>query len=216
MIERSNASKLIYLPVNSFIQNVASRAPVPGGGSVAALEGSVGAGLYVMVCRLSVSRVDDTHADYFRSLTKSGMELRDRLRDLVDADSQAYEEVIEAAKLPEETSEEVAKKAKVVAEANKKAAEAPLATAKACLQGLEWGEELAQKCFDGAITDVGVAAQSLLTGFMGARLNVLVNLAGMEDAEVKDEMRSFLDESRPKAHKLAEAVLEVVERRLQS
>lgn len=213
MIERSQASKLIYLPTTSFIQNVASRAPVPGGGSVAALSGSLGAGLYVMVCRLSIPRVE-LEAGLFRDLVKKGMDLRDRLRDLIDADSVAYEEVIEAARLPADTAEEKETKAAQVAETTRKAAEVPYATAMACLEGLEWGRTLAEKCFSGAITDVGVGAQCLLNGFLGARLNVLVNLSELDEAKFSKKLRSTLDEKKPWAQEKTDQILTTVEKRL--
>ncbi len=214
MIERSKASKLVYLPVTSFVQNVASRAPVPGGGSVAALEGSLGAGLYVMVCRLSETRVSEADGGYFREIANAGMALRDRLRGLVDADSDAYEEVIGAARLPEDTEEERTEKSSRLEKANRKAAGVPFETASACLDGLKWGEELAGKCFEGAVTDVGVGAQSLLSGYIAARLNVLVNLAGMNDEKEAGKMRSFLDENLAWAKKTTEAVLDIVEKRI--
>jgi glutamate formiminotransferase/formiminotetrahydrofolate cyclodeaminase len=213
MIERSKASKLIYLPTTSFVQNVASRAPVPGGGSVAALSGSLGAGLYVMVCRLSIPKAKE-HESYFRELTTKGMELRDRLRDLVDLDSVAYEDVIEAAKLPDGNEEEKAAKQKKVQAATRKAAEVPFQTAQACAEGLSLGLELAQKCFAGAVTDVGVGCQSLLTGFLGARLNVLVNLGDLEDTVFAGTLRSELDEILPEARETTQRVLETVEGRL--
>jgi len=204
MTERAKASKLAYLPVTSFVQNVASRAPVPGGGSVAALAGSMGSALSVMVCRISASKMGDELRPYFEEIEQTVMKYRDRLRDLVDADSDAYDAVIAAGR------DAPGDKARAM-EANRKAAEVPLETARVCFDALSPLPELARKAFKGAVTDVGVAALMLRSGLIGARYNVLVNLPSVGDEAFANTCRTDLDAWVEKADRLAAETTAAVE-----
>ena len=205
MAERAKASKLAYIPVTSFVQNVASRAPVPGGGSVAALSGSLGAALQVMVCRISGSRMGEENRPFFDELEKKAMSWRDALRDLIDADSEAYDEVIEANKADDEEA---------VARANRRAAEVPLETARVAREAMTSLEELAGRCYAGAVTDVGVAASMLLSAIVGARYNVLVNLPAVRDAAFAEEARARVDGWLEEARQVEARVAELVASRL--
>ncbi len=205
MTERAKASKLVYLPVTSFVQNVASRAPVPGGGSVAALSASLGASLQVMVCRISSTRMGEEARPYFEEVEREAMGLRDDLRTLVDADSDAYEEVIAAAKSADSTA---------VAQAARKAAEVPLKTAELARRAMDLLEELARKAYPGAVTDVGVAAVMLQGAVVGARYNVLVNVPSVGDETFALEASRRLDQWRREAADIAAAVAGIVESRM--
>lgn len=207
MTERAKASKLIYLPVTSFVQNVASRAPVPGGGSVAALSASLGAALEAMVCRISSTRMGEDARPYFEEVEQEAMGLRDDLRDLVDADSDAYEAVIAAAKSGD---------AGASSDAARKAAEVPLRTAELARRAMDLLENLAKKAYPGAVTDVGVAALMLQGAVKGAGYNVLVNLPSVGDGAFGAEAREKLEQWNQEAAAIAAAVAEIVTSRMES
>ncbi len=205
MAERAKASKLAYIPVTSFVQNVASRAPVPGGGSVAALSGSLGAALQVMVCRISAGRMGEAERPFFEELEKRAMEWRDRLRDLVDEDAEAYDRVIEANKSGDAAAQ---------AEANRRAAEVPLETARVARQAMDTLKDLAQRCYPGAMTDVAVAAGMLAAAVSGARFNVLVNLPAVGDEAFVARARCEVDTWLGEALEIESHVVRRVEERL--
>ncbi len=205
MTERAKASKLAYLPVTSFVQNVASRAPVPGGGSVAALSGSLGAALQAMVCRISSTRMGEEARPYFEEVEQQSMALRDELRDLVDADSEAYEVVLAAVK---------SKDVEAQGRAARKAAEVPFKTAELSRRAMDLLEELARKAYPGAVTDVGVAAVMLQSAVIGARYNVLVNLSSVPDEEFCSDARRKLKQWVEEASRIAESVAGIVESRM--
>lgn len=195
MADKSNASLLGNIPVASFIQNVSSRSPAPGGGSVAALAGSLGAALGTMVCRLTIGKkkykdVEET----MRNLEKDMLPLRDTLKDLIDRDTEAFDMVMAAFELPSETPEEKLEKEKAVALASMQAAEVPLEVMKNCLQGVQILTQVAESGNVNSISDAGVANLCFRTGFEGAKLNVLINIKGLEDSEWKQKMEKEVSE----------------------
>lgn len=214
MTERAKASKLTFLPVTGFVQNVASRSPTPGGGSVAALSGSMGAGLITMVCRLSGAKQGEELREFFRESEQKAIELRDRLRDLTDADAEAYEAVVAAMGLDQSTSDRAEARKRAVDEANRRAAEVPFETMGACLRGLELLEPVVDKCFKGAITDAGVAGLVLEAGFMGAMYNVQVNLPGVADTDFTARTRSRMQRMVPRMFDLAAGIRRVLAEKL--
>ena len=214
MTDRAKASKLVYLPLTSFIQNVASRSPTPGGGSVAATSGSLGAGLTTMVCRLSGAKQGDELKDFFRESEQKAIELRDRLRTLTDSDAEAYDGVVAAMGMPKSTDDEKAARQQAVDEANKKAAEVPFDTMSACLEGLELLWPVTEKCFEGAVTDAGVAGLMLEAGYLGAMYNVQINLPSVADSDFAARTRSKMQLMTPRVFDLTAKIRRFLARKL--
>jgi formiminotetrahydrofolate cyclodeaminase len=213
MTEKAKASLLAYRPVASFIQNVASRSPAPGGGSVAALAGSIGAALTIMVSRLTIGKKAYKEVeDDMRRIEDIGKEFRDKLLDLVDRDSDAFDAVMDAMRLPDNTPAEKAAKAEAERTATLGAIQVPLDVMELAVGMLPHTLEVANKGNVNSISDVGVAGMMLRDALEGAAMNVMINLPGMEDktkaAEFKSRMEKVLAEGKEIADEIHRVVME--------
>lgn len=215
MVERAQASKLAYLPVAGFIQHTASRSPTPGGGAVAALSGSLGASLLIMVCRLSLGKKKLAHLEEaMRGRVEALMPLRDRLRELVDEDAAAFDGVMAAYGLPSGTEEEKSARAAAIASGYAAATQVPLEVARQCLAGLEQAGGIAAEGSENALSDAAVAGLALHTGFHGALYNVRINLPELPPGDLRQEAEAALAEWPARADALAAAARSAVEARL--
>lgn len=178
------------------IDAFASTDPVPGGGSAAALAGATGASLLLMVAAMpkTESGAPEETADLAEASSRLHP-LRDRLLELVDRDSEAYQQVMAAFKLPKGTAEENAARMQAIAAATRLATDAPLDTMRACQQALRGAVVVATNGNRRTTSDVGVGVELLLAALRGARLNVEINLSGLGDAgyaaQVKDEVEAL-------------------------
>ncbi len=168
---------LIELSVRDLAAALSSSAPVPGGGSAAAVAGALGASLVSMVAALTAGRVGyETVDDEVRSIGGEAADLRDRLLDLADRDSRAYDAVMHARRLPKATDEERARRKAAMADSFVLAAEVPLETARTAAQVMELAARIAPLGNPNAASDAGVAAQLASAAVRGAILNVRINL----------------------------------------
>jgi formiminotetrahydrofolate cyclodeaminase len=169
--------RLIDKPVSQFLTELASSAPAPGGGSVAALSGALGAALVSMVCNLTVGKKKyaDVEKD-IKALLENSERLRHKLADLLQADVQAYTAVSQAMKMPRATDEEKVARAKVMQQALKKATDVPLQIAEACVEVIALCQPAAEKGNKNAVSDAGVAILLAEAGLRSAALNILINL----------------------------------------
>jgi len=215
MVERAQASKLAYLPVASFIQHTASRAPTPGGGAVAALNGSLGAGLLLMVCRLTVGKKKYQAAEAaMRERAEGLMPLRDRLKELVDEDARAFDLVMEAYGMPKGDDAEEEAQARALALAYAEATRVPLEVMRLCLDGLERGQDIATQGSDNALSDAAVAGLVLHAGFHGAAYNVRINLPELASGGLRDEAEKGLAQWPARADSLCAKIRETIDRRM--
>ncbi|HVZ49723.1 MAG TPA: glutamate formimidoyltransferase [Gemmatimonadaceae bacterium] len=167
-----------------FVDEVASSAPVPGGGSVSAHVGALGGALAEMVAGLTVGRKKYAAVDEeMRSLAVRAATLRERLATLVQADADAYGLVSAAYKLPKATPEEQVARNAAIQAALMKAAEVPLETARACADVAGLAAACGEKGNTNAASDAGVAALLAEAACRGAAYNVRINVAGMPDKE---------------------------------
>jgi glutamate formiminotransferase/formiminotetrahydrofolate cyclodeaminase len=172
------------------VDEVASSAPTPGGGSVAALAGSLAAALATMVARLTIGKKRyAAHEARMREIERAGDVLRRELLELVTEDAKAYEGFVAAAKMSQRTPEEVATREKAQADAARNAAAVPLRTADACLRALELASAVAEVGNQNAVSDAGVAAWMARAGAEGAALNVAINLPSVAPAD-RDALES--------------------------
>lgn len=179
--------------VKALLEDFRSPAPTPGGGSAAALAGAVGASLLAMVAVLPkprASTAEDLHR--LRDVGERCTGLATELEQLVDRDSEAYELVVSAYRLPKVTDEEKASRARSIRSALEAAIAAPLAVMRACSAGIALGPVLETYGNPNASSDVQVGLELLRAGLRGARLNVEINLGSVKDAayvaEVTGEM----------------------------
>ena len=173
-----------------YTELLASALPVPGGGSAAAVAGSLGASLVAMVARLCEGRpVFDVHQATIEMALEAGDRLRDRFLELADEDAAAYGAFNAARRLPKETDAQRANRDRTLAEAARRASEVPLECVGACLELAAIAEQLAGRSNPNASSDLGVAV--LLAGAAGeaAAANVFVNLPSVDDQDWAGETR---------------------------
>jgi glutamate formiminotransferase/formiminotetrahydrofolate cyclodeaminase len=178
------------LSLEQFLDALASNTPTPGGGTAAAVGGAMGASLAEMVAALTLSKEKYAAShDAMRPIAEAARLARMELLSLAREDSEAYESVVAARRLPKETEEQKAARAQRIALANTHAAEVPMRTARAAVRLLSALPDLAAKGNPNAVSDAGAAALLLDACVEAALLNVGINLPGIEDATFVAEMQ---------------------------
>ncbi|MBI5302643.1 MAG: cyclodeaminase/cyclohydrolase family protein [Chloroflexi bacterium] len=201
--------------VQTFLDQVASAEPAPGGGTVAALSGALGASLVAMVCRLTIGRKNYAAVnDEMQTILIRAEELQRELRDLMQSDTDAYARVMEAYKLPKHTDEEKNARANAIRDALKHATDVPLHVAEQCAQVLELARVVAEKGNKNAASDGGVGALMAEAGVRGAALNVAINLGSIDDAMFTQDRRSRAAQLVAEAERRKREILAIVEKRL--
>lgn len=206
--------QLSNVTLGSFLDELASASPAPGGGSAAALAGALGAALVAMVCRLTIGRksYQDVSAE-LEAILPRAEERRQELIQLMDADAEAYQRVIAAYKLPKENDADKASRAVVIQEALKVAAQVPLQIARACADVLTMSATVAGKGNKNAASDAGAGALLAEAGLRAAIMNVEINLGLIEDASFVQETRSQLQPLR-QAGERRQQIVDTVQARL--
>ena len=185
------SEQLLDRTVRQFLDELASAAPAPGGGSVAALSGAMAAGLLTMVCDLTIGKqAYGEFEDEARSIRARAEILRVELQSLLQADVEAFTGLMAAYKLPRATDADAASRKAAIQRATRAATEVPLRTARAAAALLPLCLPLARQGSRNAVSDVGVAAQLIRATVPAALLNVDINLPVLEDAQFVRQMRS--------------------------
>jgi formiminotetrahydrofolate cyclodeaminase len=189
--------------LEDLLNNISSDSPAPGGGSVAAVSGSFGAALISMVCRLSIGKKKyEDVAEELKNVLSEAEYVRDELLSLSKEDVDAYNDVVEAYKIPDSQ-----KKKEQLQRAYKKAAAVPMEVAKKCQRILELAEITTNKGNQNAITDSGVGALMAYSGLKSALLNVKVNLKYIEDSGFIKEYRDEVDSIEKRANEIIEEIM---------
>ena len=200
-------SPLMSMTVTRFADEVSSESPAPGGGSVAALMGSLGAALAAMVANLTVGKAGYEQAwQELAGVAERGQALKDRLARAVDEDTEAFNRVMEAMRLPKGTPEQAAERDRAIEAANRAATEVPLQTARLCRQAIELAALAAEKGNRNSASDAGVAALAARAGVEGSVLNVLTNLGGIRDDAFKKACAAEAESLAAEAGRLCDAV----------
>ena len=185
---------LTELTIKEFINKVISNDPVPGGGSVSALNGALAAALSAMVANLTVCRKKYAEVnDIMEELSSRFEKLSSRLIEDVDRDSDAYNRVFAAFKMPKETDEEKAIRSEAIQRETKYAAQVPMEVARAVYEVLPMIDTVAQKGNSNAVTDACVSMMCARTAILGALLNVRINLTSIKDEAFVNAMREEAD-----------------------
>jgi glutamate formiminotransferase/formiminotetrahydrofolate cyclodeaminase len=187
----SAASKksLLKMDLRQFCNETLSDSPAPGGGSVAALMGALGASLGGMVANLSAAKRGwDDKLKYFSDWAVKAQQLKDELLFLVDEDTAAFKKVIDAFALPKESAEEKAARSAAIESATKYAAEIPLRVMETASKSYQLLSEMADKGNPNSISDVGVGALATRACVEGAALNVRINLGQLKDEKFKSAL----------------------------
>jgi len=206
---------LVSMKVNNFLSELASNSPAPGGGSVAALAGSLGAALSSMVCNLTIGK--EKYADVqseIKDTLKKSEQLRKELIKLIDEDTEAFNDVMKAFKMPKETEEQKNKRSKAIQEGYKTAAKIPLKTARTCEKILDVALIAAEKGNQNSITDSAVSALMANAGVQSAILNVEINLGSIKHEDFVNKISKELETIKKNSNKKAKEIVEIVYKKL--
>ena len=203
---------LVDLTVSEFIEEVASDKPAPGGGSVSALGGALGAALAVLIGKATIGKEKFIDVqEEMESVISKGTELYQRLNKLVDEDTEAFNQILHAYRMPKDEPEV---RSAAIQDAVKRAAEVPLQTAKISFEVLDLIIAVAERGNKNAITDAGVAALFAESAIRGALFNVKINMLSIKDEEVKQNFTNDMEEILTQLASKREAVIKVVEAEL--
>lgn len=208
-------SEILQQPLASFLDQLASKAPTPGGGSVAALSGAMAAGLLTMVCNLSIGK--KSMADFeqeARAILERAEQLRAELQQLAQDDISVFEHLMAAYGLPRATQADAATRKAAIQRVTQQATTLPLQTAHAIAALLPLCTPLARHGNRNAISDVGVAALLIQAAVPAALLNVDINLATIEDQIFVRETRVQAQDLRTGVNEEIQQVLAIVQERI--
>jgi len=206
---------LASMKISGFLSELASSSPAPGGGSVAALAGSLGASLSSMVCNLTVGKEKyKKFEDEIKKTLKKSEELRNDLTILIDKDSMAFNDVMKTFKMPKDTEEQKKKRSAAIQEGYKTASMVPMETAKTCAEILDIAKTVAEKGNQNSITDAAVSAIMARAGFESAIFNVKINLGSIKDEKFVKKISSELQNLQKQVSKKSEEILKIVDKQL--
>lgn len=208
---------LVNLNLRDFHEVLASDAPAPGGGSVAALSGAMGAGLISMVCRLTIGKKGYEHVEEIAkdTMDKSDI-LGEELLSSVDKDTEAFNGVMAAFKMPKNSDEEKSSRSSAIQNGYKEAVQSPLSIAKACLDVMELAHLMMDKGNNNALSDIGVGADMAFAGLEGAIMNVEINLPSIKDYELVDKIKTQVNGMELRGQNLREIIHGFVKSKLKS
>ena len=207
--------KLVELDVLKFLDVVDSNSPAPGGGSVSALASSLGASLARMVAHLSFGKknyealADDVKAKFVANFDEL-LKIKNELNDLIDRDSEAYNTVMAAYKLPKETDEEKATRSVEIQKSLKYAIQTPYDIVVLSGKAISLLGEILANGNQNAITDIGVGTMLLMVGLEGGILNVKVNLSSIKDTEYVEKITKEIYDIKATAEKEKERIMGIV------
>ncbi len=195
-----------------FVDALASKNAVPGGGGAAALVGSIGMALGSMVCNLTIGKKKYAeHEDVIKDILLKANKIEKDLLDMIDKDAECFLPLSKAYGLPKSTPEEIKIKEETMENALKLACEVPIDIVKTCYEAIKLHEELVDKGSKLALSDVGVGIQCLRAALLSGQLNVLININSIKDEEYVKNIRSEIDELVSKGTKICDEVYAKVE-----
>ncbi len=211
-LEKEN--QLRKMSLVKFADELASDSPAPGGGSVAALCGSLAAGLSAMVANLSTKKLTfkklsekkKKQREELNNLAYEAQEVKDKLLQLIDTDTEAFDKLMSAMQMPGDTEEEKKVQLQAIESATKNATLVPLETMKQSYKVIEFSKIVSEKGMQSALSDAGVSAITGLTAVKSAYFNVKINLPGIKDEQFKKDVLAKADEILRKSKVLAEEI----------
>lgn len=194
-----------------FLDVLASKAPVPGGGGAAAMGGAIGMALSNMVGNLTVGKKKFADVeDEIKELLEKGYRIIDALKTLVDKDAEVFEPLSKAYGLPKDTPDEAARKEKVLEECSITACSVPLEIMRQAYAGIKIHERMGQIGTKLAISDVGCGVVFLKSALVSGYLNVLINLGAIKDKKFLEETSREIDRLLADGSKIADETLHLV------
>lgn len=199
------------MKLNEYMNTLASSAPAPGGGSASALCGAQGAALCAMVASLTIGKKKyEAYWEHCNDVLNRANELKERMVQLIDKDTAAFECVSAAYKLPKDTDEEKAARSRAIADATLGATLVPLETLNAAHEAMFLAEELIGKSNTNCASDIGVAALNTVSCARGAWLNIKINLGGIRDSARSEEIHRVGSELLSKCEEAGERIYRTI------
>ena len=212
LLEEGSAAKLIDLTAKGFANLTASESPAPGGGSVSAYMGALGAALGTMVANLSSHKAGWDHRwDEFSKWAEKGQSIMNEMLFLVDEDTNSFNKIMEAFGLPKDSDTEKAARSAAIQAATQYATEIPLRTMKVAYSGFDLIEEMVKEGNPNSVSDAGVGALAIRSAIYGAYMNVRINSVDLKDRTVADklvaEAQEIYDMTAGREKRIIDAVL---------
>lgn len=213
--ENGDDKALVKMTVKGFAEETSRESPAPGGGSVAAYMGALGAALGTMVANLSSHKPgwDDRWEEFSRWADK-GQALSSELLVLVDEDTRAFNKIMEAFGLPKKTDEDKRLRSEAIQAATLFATQVPLQTMQAAFGAFELCQAMAEFGNPNSVSDAGVGALATRAAVLGAGLNVKINAASLKDRETADKMIAEAEQLIAEAQKKEAEIIGIVERKI--
>ena len=214
-MEDADSKKLVNLSVEAFANETSRESPAPGGGTIAAYMGALGAALGTMVANLSSHKAGwDERCPEFSQWAERGQILKDNLLHLVDEDTEAFNEIMAAFAMPKLTEQDKALRSQAIQNATLHAAEVPLQTMKASMEVFDLCRAMAAEGNPASVSDAGVGALAARAAVLGAGLNVKINAGSLKDRSSADALIAEADRLIGDANKAEQEVLAIVESKL--
>jgi glutamate formiminotransferase/formiminotetrahydrofolate cyclodeaminase len=215
LLQDGSKRSLIKMNLREFANETASESPAPGGGSVSAYLGALGVSLATMVANLSSHKKGwDERWEEFSMWAEKGQQLKDELLKLVDADTEAFNRIMESFSLPKNSEEEKATRNQAIQDATRRAIEVPLSVMQVSLSAMEVIEAMAKAGNPNSISDAGVGALCARSAVWGAYLNVSINLAGLKDEQLKKNFAGRAAQMKEEAIQQEQKIIEFVENKI--
>jgi len=215
LMEKGDQKRLVDMTCKAFAEETASESPAPGGGSISAYSGALGAALGAMVANLSSHKAGwDEKWQYFSNYAAEGQKLMAHLLYLVDEDTAAFNKIMYVFAMPKNTDEEKAARSKALQEATLYATEVPLQTMKTAIKVFDLVKIMAQEGNPNSVSDAGVGALAARTAVLGAYLNVKINAADLKNREIAEKLLSEAEKIAKQADILEKEVLEIVNKKI--
>jgi glutamate formiminotransferase/formiminotetrahydrofolate cyclodeaminase len=215
LAKEEKMNKLIDMTCRDFADETASESPAPGGGSISAYMGALGAALATMVANLSSHKAGwDDRWEEFSDWAVRGQQIKDDLLALVDEDTNAFNKVMDAFGLPKTTDEEKAARTAAIQDATRYATEVPFRTMHRSFEGFEIIKAMAEHGNPNSVSDAGVGALCARSAIMGAFLNVKINAAGLKERAYADDILARGAEIERKAIDLETEILAIVNHKI--
>lgn len=213
--DENKTAKLIDLTVKGFADETSRESPAPGGGTISAYMGALGAALGTMVANLSSHKAGwDDRWEEFSNWADKGQKIQAELMVLVDEDTEAFNRIMEAFGLPKKTDEEKEARSAAIQAATLFATQVPLHTMQASFKVFELCKAMAEEGNPNSVSDAGVGVLAARAAVLGAGLNVKINASGLKDREAADKLVGEANELIKKANELEAEIMKIVEDKL--
>ncbi|MCF8349487.1 MAG: glutamate formimidoyltransferase [Bacteroidales bacterium] len=209
------SKKLVDMNLTAFANETASESPAPGGGSIAAYAGVLGASLATMVANLSShKRGWDDQWEVFSDWAEKGQQYKDKMLFFVDEDTRAFNKIMDAFGMPKKTDEEKLARKEAIETASKYAMEIPFKVMQTALESMEVIRAMAETGNPNSVSDAGVGALCALTAVEGAWLNVKINAGGIEDSTFTTDLLKKAETIALQAKTEKEGIIQIVDQKI--